>query len=150
MYRINNLMTFRLNNDAGAVITAILGAIVGLLGGKDILLDVLLIMVTVDFISGIMQAYLDCKLNSKECFRGIVKKLGYFMAIALAYSMDRMLGLQMPLIRTALMGYLIANEGISGLEHLGAMGVPIPPWLITRLEQLRDIAATDVPTPPAA
>ena len=40
-------------------------------------------------------------------------------------------------IRTAVIGFYIANEGISILENAGELGIPLPKKLIAVLKQLK-------------
>ena len=48
------------------------------------------------------------------------------------------LGLQAAMFRTGMILYIVATEGISVLENLGILGVPLPGFVAKALEQLRD------------
>ena len=48
------------------------------------------------------------------------------------------LGLQAAMFRTGMILYIVATEGISVLENLGILGVPLPEFVVKALEQLRD------------
>jgi phage-related holin len=45
-------------------------------------------------------------------------------------------------VRVAVCLFFIANEGLSILENLGLMGVPLPPFLKNMLEAMRDKASS--------
>lgn len=107
------------------------------LGGWDIALRVLLIVVVLDYISGVLKAIYNKKLNSEIGLKGIVKKIGYFILVAVAVVLDRTMG-DTGAIRTLVIYFFVANEGISILENWGDMGVPFPQKLRETLEQLKN------------
>lgn len=62
-------------------------------------------------------------------------------------SMETM-GVPMAIFRSGIMLYIIATEGISILENLGAIDVPLPKFLRNALEQLQHKADnTPLPEP---
>ena len=52
------------------------------------------------------------------------------------------LGLQAAMFRTGMILYIVATEGISVLENLGILGVPLPGFVVKALEQLREKSDT--------
>jgi len=46
--------------------------------------------------------------------------------------------MQDPLLRTVVIMFFIANEGLSMLENAAAIGVPIPRRLVEALETLKE------------
>lgn len=117
----------------GTVLTGILY----LLGGWDIALQTLLIVIAIDYVSGICKAIYKKKLNSKVGLKGIVKKFAYLLTVALAVEVDKIMG-NTGAIRTLVIYFFVANDGISILENIGGMGIPLPQKLQDVLEQLRD------------
>lgn len=117
----------------GTVLTGVLY----LLGGWDIALQTLLIVIVIDYISGICKAIYNKKLNSKVGIKGIIKKFAYLLTVALAVELDKITG-GTGAIRTLVIYFFVANDGISILENLGGMGIPLPNKLTEVLEQLRD------------
>ena len=111
--------------------------LVFLLGGWDIAIQVLLLVVFLDYISGILKAIYNKKLNSEIGLKGIVKKIGYFIIVAVAVILDRTMG-DTGAIRTLVIYFFVANEGISILENWGGMGLPLPQKLKDTLEQLKN------------
>lgn len=107
------------------------------LGGWDVAIQVLLIVVFLDYLSGILKAIYNKKLNSEIGLKGIVKKLGYFIIVAVAVILDRVMG-NTGAIRTLVIYFFVANEGISILENWGGMGLPLPQKLKDTLEQLKN------------
>lgn len=115
----------------------VLTGIVYLLGGWDIALQTLLIVIAIDYISGICKAIYKKKLNSKVGIKGIIKKFAYLLTVALAVEVDQIMG-NTGAIRTLVIYFFVANDGISILENMGGMGIPLPNKLKDVLEQLRD------------
>ena len=64
-------------------------------------------------------------LSSKIGFKGIVKKVCYFLVVAIAGVADWLMQTQY-LITWFVMVFLISNEAISILENLSKIGVPFP------------------------
>ena len=118
---------------SGTVLTGVMY----LLGGWDTALQTLLIVITIDYISGVCKAIYTKKLNSKVGIKGIVKKFSYLLTVALAVELDHILG-DTGAIRTLVIYFFVANDGISILENLGGMDIPLPTKLKDVLEQLRD------------
>lgn len=106
-----------------------------LFGGLDMLLSVLVFCIVTDYISGVMAALYEKKLNSERGFKGILKKIAILTVVALAYQIGRATGAVA--IRDCVIGFYIANEGISILENCGRMELPVFSGLKDILEQLR-------------
>jgi toxin secretion/phage lysis holin len=107
-----------------------------LVGAWDPILQALIAMVVIDYLSGILAGYYEKRLNSETGFRGIVKKLCMFLMVALANILDTTAGLGEPWIRTTVIMFFIANESLSALENAGRIGVPLPEPLMAALEKI--------------
>ena len=105
-------------------------------GGLDALFTALLICIIVDYITGIMAAIYEKKLNSEVGFRGILKKITILCIVVLAHELEVVVGVGG--IRDLAVGFYIANEGISILENGARMNVPVARSLAGILEQLKD------------
>lgn len=110
-----------------------------LLGGFDVALQCLLIAITIDYISGLIKAYNTKQLSSKIGFKGILKKVGILLIVMLSVLVDRVTG-NTGAIRTLVIYYFVANEGLSILENLGQAGLPIPKVIKNALKVLKDQA----------
>ena len=120
-----------------SVVSFIATTLMYLLGGWDIALQSLIIVIILDYLTGIAKSYVTKKLNSSIGFKGIVKKVSMFCIVAIAVIVDRFIG-QSGMIRTLIIYYLVANEGLSIIENLGEMNIVVPDFLKERLEQLKD------------
>lgn len=119
------------------VISVILTFLIYLLGGFDIALKSLLIVIVIDYATGILSAIYNKQINSKVGFKGILKKFSYLLIIALSVIVDNILG-QSGTVRTLVIYFFVANDGISILENVAEMNIPLPPKLLETLEQLKE------------
>ena len=120
-------------NDIASVI---LTTFVYLVGGFDIALQSLLIVIVIDYLTGIASAVYNKKLNSKTGLKGIIKKFCYLLVVALSVVIDNLTG-QSGLIRTLVIYFFVANDGLSIIENMAEMGVKLPQKLIDSLEQIK-------------
>lgn len=111
--------------------------IIYFLGGLDVALIALLTAIVLDYITGMMKAYVSGKLNSNKGLKGLIKKLAYLCLVALAVIVDRICG-DTGLIRTAMMYYFVANELLSVIENCAAMDIMVPDFVKEKLEQLKN------------
>ena len=119
-----------------AILSGISTALIYLLGGFDVALNCLLIAIVLDYISGLIKAYNTKTLSSRIGFRGLLKKLGILIVVMVAVLVDRVTG-NSGAIRTVIIYYFVANEGLSIIENLGAAGIPIPKFLKKALKALK-------------
>lgn len=111
--------------------------LVFLFGGFDIALQSLLVFIVLDYITGLMKSYKSKKLNSKTGLKGIFKKMGILCMVAVGCVLDHLAG-NTGLVRSMVIYYLVANEGLSIIENLAEMNIIIPEFLRDKLEQLKD------------
>ena len=109
-----------------------------LLGGWEAALVALVAFVVLDFITGVLAAFVNKKLDSRLGAKGIVHKVGVFVVVGVANVLDGILGLPDPMLRQMAIWFYIATEGMSILENIGAAGAPIPPVIRQALERLKD------------
>lgn len=106
-------------------------------GGADKWLLGLLVIIIMDYISGIVAAIINREVSSRRGFIGILKKMLIFCIVAVAHIVDSATGAG-GVLRALTIGFLMANEGISVLENCGRCGIPLPKRLLEVLEQIRD------------
>lgn len=111
---------------------------VALLGGWDSILQALVAMMILDYITGVSAAFSTNRLDSKIGLQGIIRKVTMLLVVVMAGFLDLALGMQDPLLRTVVIMFFIANEGLSMLENAAAIGVPIPKRLVEALEALKE------------
>ena len=113
-----------------------LTTIVYYLGGLDTALKTLLILIVLDYVTGLCKAIITKKINSLIGLKGIVKKVGYLIIVAVSVLLDEVVG-NTGAIRNLVIYFFVANEGISILENWGAMGLPLPKKIFEVLEQIK-------------
>ena len=118
--------------------TAGVGTILYFLFGEfDIALQCLLVFIALDYISGIIKAYTNKELSSKIGFRGILKKVGILIIVAVGVLVDRITG-DSGAVRSLVIYYFVANEGLSIIENLSQTGLPIPKSIKNALKILKN------------
>lgn len=116
-----------------------LGAVAGFLWGEfDGMLIALIAMVTLDYITGVIAAARNRELSSRIGFYGLLKKTVTLLIAAVANIIDVRILNSGGIVRSAVICYFAANEGISLLENAARMGIPINSRLMSILKQLRN------------
>jgi len=108
-----------------SIIATLLTSFIYLVGGIDVAMSCLLISIAIDYISGLIKGIITKQLSSKTGFKGILKKVACLLVVMLAVLVDRVTG-ETGAIRTLVIYYFVANEGLSIIENLSQAGVPIP------------------------
>ena len=126
------------------VIGAIGSFIANLFGGWTSDLVTLIIMMSIDFIMGLLIAAVwkrsgksqNGALSSWSAWKGLCRKCISLLFVLIAYRLDLVIGVDY--IRTAVIIGFIANELISIVENAGIMGVPIPSMITKAIDLLRN------------
>ena len=126
------------------VLGAIGALIAGLLGGWDATLQVLCLVMALDFITGLFVAFHGKSsktagggFSSQISFAGLTRKIFVLILVGLAVALDRALGTP-GVLRLAVSMFYTANEGLSILENAAVLGLPLPDVLKNALEQMKD------------
>jgi toxin secretion/phage lysis holin len=112
--------------------------VTGWLGGWDIALKVLVVMIVADYLTGVLSALKRKQINSEVMFWGGVRKGVCLLVIAIAVLLDELIGNDAPMFRMLALYFYIAREGLSVVENVGLLGVPMPSFVIKILEQLQE------------
>ena len=108
------------------------------IGGVDGLMTALIILMALDYVTGIMCAIVDKQLSSAIGFKGIFKKVLIVMLVGVAHIVDLHVVGTGEALRSAVICFYLSNEGVSVLENAGHLGLPIPEKLKAILAQLHD------------
>lgn len=114
------------------------GIVERMLGGWDDLLLALILFMVVEYLTQILVAILNKKISSEIGFCGIAKKVSIFFLVAVGNVIDVLIIQNGRIIRTAVIFFYLSNEGITILENVAILGLPIPQKLKDILEQLKD------------
>jgi len=109
------------------IVTAIIGGLMSYFYGEwSVLLQFLLLVVVMDYFTGILASVMEGKgLNSEVGFNGLARKGFIFLIIALLHRAD--IVLELSILMTGAIWFYIANELISITENYGRIGLPLPP-----------------------
>ena len=119
-----------------SILAGIGTGLVYLWGGFDVAMQCLLVAIVLDYVSGIIKAFVLKQLSSSIGFKGILKKFGVLVVVALAVLIDRVTG-ESGAIRTLVIYYFVANEGLNIIENMGLAGLPIPKSIKEALKALK-------------
>lgn len=115
-----------------------------MLGGWDMAIITLLSFMAIDYITGIMVAGIFKKSPKTECGtldscvgkKGLRQKGVICMMVIIGVLIDLLFKLG-SIARTTFILFYISNEGLSIIENVGLMGVPLPSFLKRMFEQLK-------------
>ena len=94
------------------------------LGGWDIMLRLLVIMVVADYATGVLASLYLKKTSSKIGFNGIIKKVMIFAMVAVVCAVGQAMNLGG--IREAVIWFYVTNELISIIENAKKIGLDVP------------------------
>lgn len=114
------------------------GIVEGVLGGWDGLLSALILFMVVEYLTQILVAILNKKRTNEIGFCGIAKKVSIIFLVAIGNVIDVLVIQNGSIIRTAVIFFYLSNEGITIIENVAILGLPIPQRLKDILEQLKD------------
>ena len=114
------------------------GAVLGdFFGGMDGLLTVLVAFVVLDYITGVLCAVIEKCLSSETGFKGICQKVMIFCLVGMANLLDTQIIGSGSMLRTAVIFFYCAIEGISIPENAVRIVLPVPEKLRKVMEQLK-------------
>ena len=133
------------------ILAAVGGAIVSFFVAMPPLVWILIAVMTIDYITGLICGALGKSkktengyLESHAAFIGLMKKALILLVVLLAALLDMAVskgaGIQFEAVMGACCLWFIASEGMSFLENVASMGVPVPRVMMKLLEIMREKA----------
>lgn len=131
------------------ILAAIGGAVVSFFTTMPPLVYILIGVMSIDYVTGLICGALGRSkktesgyLASHEAWKGLLKKGVILLVVLLANLLDIAVSKGAGITVEAVMGatcmWFIASEGLSILENVASMGVPVPKILIRMLEIMRE------------
>lgn len=114
------------------------------IGGFDLVVRWLLILLILDFTMGFSAAFRDHTLSRTRMMGWLYKMIVYFVGVAMGYWTDIII-FHMTIefwFKNFIVVYLGINESLSIIRHMATFNVKIPLRLIDRLENYRDNMST--------
>lgn len=126
-------------NSTIKIIIAGLGGIMAYLFGPwDALIIGLVVLLALDYVTGVTAGAIKGELSSKVGFFGLLRKLVILAIIAVAAIIDRIVPSTNGAIRSAVIMFYVMNEALSILENAGRIGIPLPKKLKRAIESLKE------------
>ena len=133
------------------ILAAVGGAIVSFFVAMPPLVWILIAVMTIDYITGLICGAMGKSkktengyLESHAAFMGLMKKALILLVVLLAALLDMAVskgaGIQFEAVMGACCLWFIASEGMSILENVASMGVPVPRVMMKLLEIMREKA----------
>lgn len=120
------------------IIVAVGTGFTWLMGAWDTAIVVLIAFMVIDYATGLIKGWYLKKLSSDVGLKGIARKFLIVLVLCVAVLLDRLLNTGSWVFRTLACYFYIANEGISILENVVILGLPVPDQLKNALIQLQD------------
>ena len=120
------------------IIATVCTGLTWLFGTWDTALIVLVLFMALDYLTGVLRAWINKEVSSDIGLKGIARKTVIFIVLIVAVLLDRLLNTGTWVFRTLICYFYIANEGISLLENCAGLGLPVPEKLRDSLAQLKD------------
>lgn len=135
---INSLIPTRLETIVGGGVAFVGVLMQHLFGPFNETFETLLILMVIDYITGISAACINpnMKLDSGKCGTGALKKVVILLLISATYRID-LIGQTMA--KDVVMLFFIGREGLSILENAANCGLPIPQKLKDTLAQFTEL-----------
>lgn len=92
-------------------------------------------LVAIDYVSGVIAAFIKKSVSSQVGFKGILRKVLIFVIVAVAHMLDLLL--ETSVVRDMVIIFYIANEILSIVENVSKSGVPIPPIILEKIQLFR-------------
>jgi toxin secretion/phage lysis holin len=93
-------------------------------------------VIIMDYLTGVMAAVVEKNISSAIGYKGLIKKFGMVLVVALAHQLDQFTG--QSVIMTGAIFFFIANELVSITENYGRIGLPLPPQIKNVIKILRE------------
>ncbi len=109
------------------MILAFMGGVFGWFWGEiDPLFCSLVSFIVLDYLTGVILAISQKKLSSEIGYRGILRKAMIFALLGIGNVIDNYIMSSGSAVRTMLIMFYLSNEGISILENVANLGLPLP------------------------
>ena len=135
-----------MKNELCTIIGIVGGAVASYFGGWDAALQTLVILMAVDYITGLIVAGVfhtspktkTGALESRAGWKGLCRKGTTLLVVLVACRLDAIIGSSF--VRDATVIAFSCNEAISIVENAGLMGIPIPAAVSKAIDVLKQRA----------
>ena len=121
---------------------AVFSLIAGWWAQLETAVQVLVVLMALDILSGMAAAFVERRASSDASLRGIVKKVLVILLVGTAHAVEPVVGFD---ASAYVAMFFVAHEALSILENAGRAGVPIPVRLRSALVALKGDRDADRP-----
>lgn len=107
-------------------------------GSESIIINVLLTIMAIDYITGVCAAIYLQKLSSSIGSKGIMQKVGIVCLVILSHMIGKYLINDNNVLRNATAMFYMSNEIISIFENANRLGLPLPKKLQSIFSSIND------------
>lgn len=125
----------------GRTIKMAVAAVAGWIGGLHVMIQLLLVAMSIDIVSGLVRAFIEGKVDSSISRRGIGKKGLIILVVAGAEAASRMVSIQMSIppfgdlsLGAAMAAFYTISETMSIIENTSPY-IPYPPIVLERFSK---------------
>ena len=129
-------------NWTSTVIGIVGGFFVAIFSQWDSILWALLVIMVLDYLTGVIKAIYTKTMSSEIGFKGLLKKITVLIIVALSNVLQQITGDNVAIREIVIMFY-VANEGISVLENVAVIYPRMPKGIKDILLQIRDSNSAD-------
>lgn len=108
------------------------GAILSLLGAYDNILKALLYFIVIDFLTGVLKAIHEKKVNHEKIFTGVIRKMVILIVVSVAVRLEITFGDVIPIRETVIFFYMV-QEFLSIMQNV-VVFTPLPNELLNYFE----------------
>lgn len=153
---MNDHVTDTINEAAPFGYSALIFIVAFMTKHMNVLFFAYLMLMVIDYATGLLSAFINGTWNSKRGLKGILKKFGYIIMVILGFFIDLVIlevvhvfneGFTFEAIKNISFGslllvFLCGNEFVSILENLKLCDIRIPSWIIAICKKIRDMPNT--------
>ena len=107
------------------------------------LINILLLLMLIDVITGLIKAVKDKNLWSRKSLFGYARKILVFLIITVANLLDLLMNMNGTLVLATVTFYIL-NEVLSITENAGQLGIPLPDKLLEVISVVNKKSETNV------
>ena len=109
------------------------GSVVALLGAYDNFLKGLLYFIVIDFVTGVLKAVYEKKLDPEKIFAGVMRKMVILIIVSVAFRLELTFGDVIPIRETVIVFYIV-QEFLSIIKN-AVVFTPIPDELLNYFDK---------------
>ncbi len=121
-----------------AVCKWVAAAVAAFWAGLSPTIHILIVLMGIDYLTGLTGAFVTKSIDANTSFRGLVKKVMTLVLIYTCHIITKPLGINVDLGNMVALAYVV-NEVISVVENCNAAGINVPPIILQYLANVKNL-----------